>query len=206
MPGIKTKSFFFVLEGIDGSGKSTQAKLLGDFLEQQGIAFQELREPTSGRWGQEIKRILQTQENVPKEELLHLFLRDREEDVKKNILPALEKKQSIVMDRYYFSNLAYQGAMGLKVSDIWQENRKRNFPEPDRVYYIDLLPETAMARINLRSNLNKQPQEIFEKENFLKKVREIYLQLESDNFRIIKGDQSPLEVFQIIKKDLLNFF
>ncbi len=88
---IKTP-LFIVFEGIDGSGKSTQADLLYNFLKENSIETMKLFEPTDGKWGREIRKILQGDVTPPVEDLLELFIRDREDDAEKNILPSLKKR------------------------------------------------------------------------------------------------------------------
>ena len=116
---------------------------------------------------------------------MQLFLKDREDDVNNNILPSLENKKLIILDRYYFSNAAYQGAMGISPGYIINENQKRKFPEPDRIFLLDIDPELALHRINKRNN-NTQT-EIFEKMDFLKKVNGIYHSIADNRFVFLDG-------------------
>lgn len=108
------------------------------------------------------------------------------------------------MDRYYYSNAAYQGAMGIEPDLIIDENRKRKFPEPDRVYLIDIDPEIALKRINKRNN--NTASEIFEKKDFLTNVRKIYHSIANDKFIVIDGTKNPEEIIEIIIKDIDKSF
>ena len=196
---VNKSGLFIVFEGIDGSGKSTQVKLLSRYLTSRGREVLELMEPTYGVWGKKIRDLIAGTEMPEAGYMLELFINDREDDVTRNILPALESGRVVLLDRYYYSNAAYQGAMGLNPEIILEENRKRRFPEPDRVYYIDLLPGTANDRISLRNKgLEK---EIFEKQVFLERVREIYLSLKDHNFMVIDGSGSIEETFEAISRD-----
>ncbi|MCP4136906.1 MAG: dTMP kinase [bacterium] len=194
---------FIVFEGIDGSGKSTQVKMLTRYLESKNRPVKQMMEPTNGQWGRHIREILKGEYTPPVEEMFDLFIKDREDDAENNILPALNNNQSIIMDRYYYSNAAYQGAMGLSPDFILTENRNKNFPRPHRVYYIDIEPEEAMNRISGR-NSSGEEREIFEKAAFLVKVREIYhsIAAQEDIFFIVDGSRSIDDIFTAIKNDV----
>ena len=189
---------FIVFEGIDGSGKSTQAEMLHALLKSRGIDAVRLAEPTGGKWGMEIRKMLRGDIVLSGEEQLEYFIKDREDDIQRNIIPAMRKKITIIMDRYYYSNAAYQGAAGLSPEHIIRENKKRGFPEPDRVYLIDIDPETALRRIDSRTRGGR---EIFEKRVFLERVREIYRSLADEKFFLLDGSGSPEGIFSIIRKD-----
>jgi dTMP kinase len=192
---------FIVFEGIDGSGKTTLSEMLFKYFTKAGIPAVQDHEPTEGIWGIQIKKMLQ--HNVANaDELLQLFLKDREDDVNQNVYPALKKGKVIILDRYYFSNAAYQGTMGISPVSIIQENRKKKFPEPDRVYLVDIDPELALKRIVRRNN----KAEIFEKMEFLKKAREIYYNIADERFVILDGSKTTKALISIIKKDISNNF
>ncbi|MCU0848756.1 MAG: dTMP kinase [Spirochaetes bacterium] len=194
---------FIVLEGIDGSGKSTQAADLHSFLVSSGIDSIHLAEPTGGKWGSEIRRMLKNGGPVPAGEQLRLFLLDRQDDAEFNIIPAMREGKWVVMDRYYFSNAAYQGAAGLDPMSVLKENRDRGFPEPDRVYYIDITPEEALSRVTAR---NAGGAELFEKKSFLEAVRGFYLSMIDERFMMVNGSLQRGEVLDIITGDLKKRF
>ncbi len=196
------EALFIVFEGIDGSGKTTQSEMLRKFLMEKGIKSRWMREPTDGEWGREIREILKGEEMPGAEEMLGLFIRDREDDVRRNILPSLKENISIIMDRYYYSNAAYQGAMGLSPEEIIRENRKMSFPEPDRVYLIDTTPELALERLAGRNSNGER--ELFEREAFLKKVRDIYHRIAGENFLIVDGSGNVDEIFRLISHDCMK--
>jgi len=198
------RPLFIVFEGIDGSGKSTQAEKMLEYLRDQQVPCAGMMEPTSGKWGRQIREMLKGETAPHPDEQLRLFLLDREEDVSHNIMPALERGDTVVMDRYYYSNAAYQGASGLSTEYILQENRARKFPEPDRIYYIDLSPEKAIDRITMRNE--GRGTEIFEKTPFLHKVRENYLSFRSERFVQIDGDLSADDVFSAVRDDFTANF
>ena len=163
------KGHLITIEGIDGTGKTTQVQLLREWLEKHGIPAVALKEPTQGRYGQEIGRRAAAG-NMDTDTELRLFMEDRKEDVEKNIRPALEAGRVVVMDRYYLSNMAYQGARGLDPERIRVENEKFS-PVPDLIIVLDLDPHKSMARVNTRKHVVGH----FENEAYLEKVREIFL-------------------------------
>src|SRR5512136_620436 len=114
MPANRRRGLLVVLEGIDGSGKTTQARSLLRRLRNRGYKASFFREPTRGRWGREIKRLAARADSLTPAEELELFVKDRRENVKKNLKPALAGGKVVVLDRYYFSTIAYQGAKGIK--------------------------------------------------------------------------------------------
>ena len=195
---------FLVFEGIDGSGKSTQSELLRDHFENAGVGCRHLSEPTGGQWGRQIRELLLQEDMQSADQMLDLFIRDRQEDVSRNILPALNGGTSVIMDRYYYSNAAYQGAMGIPADDILRKNREQGFPEPDRVYFIDLEPDVALQRVAERSEDGKK--DVFEKAGFLEKVRENYLSIVNDRFVVIDGTGSRDEIFSMIISDIEEKF
>lgn len=194
---------FIVFEGIDGSGKSTQADLFFNKLNALGGKSVKLFEPTNGRYGTEIRTLLKQSKMPSPELMLELFIKDREFDAITNIEPALKNGLNVVMDRYYYSNAAYQGAMGLDPQSILQENISKNFPEPDRVYFIDIPVKTAIARLK---NRDAGSGEIFEKEKFLLKVLDNYLDLLDDSFAVINGNNDAEAVAEDILSDFLKTF
>jgi len=191
-----------VLEGLDGSGKSTQAKLLVQNLIKHGRDAVYMKEPTEGEWGQKIREIaVKGRENVTPGQELDYFIKDREEDVTKNILPALEAGSVVVMDRYIYSNIAYQGALGIDIELIKEKNGK--FPRPDIIFFLEAEPETGIGRINDKRTGGANVG--FEKIEYLQKVNEIY---HSDEFnfmiRIDAGKEITEIQEEILKTVLVN--
>jgi len=173
-----------VFEGIDGSGKTSLSKLFLAHLLQGGTPAIWLREPTDSPLGEMIRRLAQDREAIAIQKELDLFLQDRRWDVETNILPALRSGTTVVMDRYYYSNACYQGARGLDMEAILRTNRGFA-PEPDIVFIIDADVERALARISLaRQGVAK----LFEKREFLEKVRGNYLALRGANLVLIDGN------------------
>nr|MBC8357485.1 dTMP kinase [Candidatus Aminicenantes bacterium] len=140
------KGFLIVFEGIDGAGKSTQAETLLKRLQGRGFDVLYYREPSMGRWGREIKEKALHPDSITPEEELNLFLRDRKENVEKNLKPALKRKKIVILDRYYYSTIAYQGAKGINKERIKRMNEEF-VVEPDLVFILDINPKKGIERI-----------------------------------------------------------
>jgi dTMP kinase len=166
---MRKKGFLFVVEGIDGAGKSTQVRMLLRKLRARGFDAVALREPTRGKWGREIRRKAKRAGSLTPAQELDLFLRDRRENVAENIRPGLAQGRILILDRYYFSTIAYQGAKGLDPAMI----RRRNecfAPRPDLVFIMDLPAGRGLRRIEGR----KTRDALFEREGYLKKVGRLF--------------------------------
>lgn len=163
-----------VLEGIDGAGKSTQIRWLAERLAAAGVAHVISREPTDGPHGRRLRESATRGRLAPEEELA-LFLADRQEHVDDLILPALVAGKVVVLDRYYFSTAAYQGARGFD----WQEILRCNeafAPEPDLLFWFDLPPAVSQERIGNRGDAVNA----FEKLDALKSVATLYAKIVQD--------------------------
>ena len=202
---------FITLEGIEGSGKTTQAGYMVEFLEDIGREYFITREPGGTKIGEKIRAILLDTESkglTPHAELL-LYIADRVQHVQEKILPALSKGLTVICDRYYDATLVYQGyARGLdlgliqKLHELVFENLK-----PDMTFLFDLSPEIglrrAWARIDKEMESNGDTRFEEEKLSFHKKVRDGYLRLaklEPQRFHIIDAGQTEPEV----KKQLIK--
>ena len=177
------------LEGIDGCGKSTQSKLLLEKLKGEGEKVIILKEPTKRPHGQKLWDMLHGKRKATNEEILELFVLDRKQHVEEKIQPALDSGAVVLMDRYYYSSMAYQVAGGIDVEEI---REKHEFaPKPDVVLIFDLPVSVALERVKGHSDADE-----FEKEEHLEKVREAYLNLENDPLvRIVDATGTPEEIF-----------
>lgn len=196
---------FVLLEGIDGSGKSTLADRVTRHFLDAGVPSLRLAEPTDGEWGRRIRAHLRAGDLPSPEEQLELFIEDRADDVARNIKPALAAGKLVVMDRYYYSNAAYQGAAGIPPERVIAANRARGFPDPDRVYLIDIGPEEALRRIDVRSGADEHRQ-AFEKRQFLERVRAIYLAIADERFVVVDGSPEAETVARRIIDDVESTF
>jgi dTMP kinase len=200
----KSKSGFLIaFEGIDGSGKTTQAKLLASALEGIGVNVVLLKEPTSSPFGMKIRSFSKENRPSPYEEL-RLFLLDREFDVKNNILPALETGKVVIMDRYIVSSLCHQGALGLNVEDILKENISFPWPHLNLVLDIDL--SSSWNRIMERTSL--KPLELFEEKIYLMEVKNILDSLSLPSLIRIKAEKSKknllADIFMLVQNEMVK--
>jgi dTMP kinase len=178
------------LEGIDGCGKSTQSKLLMKKFEENNEKTIILKEPTDGKYGKKLWEMLSGKREATTEQILDLFVMDRKEHVKEKINPALKEGKIVLMDRYYYSTMAYQAAAGIDVNRIRKDNEFA--PKPDIVLIFDLPVDLAMKRV-----ISHSVADVFEKEEHLEKVREAYLNLKNDPLvRIIDSTRTPEEIFE----------
>ena len=201
---VLKRGYLIVFEGIDGTGKSTQCSLLSKFLREKKIPNIVLAEPTKGIWGMKIRRVLsEGREGISPKEELSWFVNDRKEDISKNIMPALLDNKVVIMDRYYFSTAAYQGALGLNPEDIRTENE--NFaPIPDRVLIFLTSPDVCLERIES----SRDQKSAFEKIEYLQNVETIFKSFVGPNISFINSIGSVFEVHKKVLtevKDIFNF-
>jgi len=169
----RTRGRLLVLEGADGSGKSTQARLLARRLREAGHEVVETREPHACPAGERIRAMARAGEAVSPEQELAWFLEQRRVHVREVIEPALAAGRVVVCDRYTLSSVAYQGARGLDPAEILAQS-EAEFPLPDLVLWLDLPLETALARVRGRG----EPAEpLFEEARRLAEVVRIYASL-----------------------------
>ncbi len=162
------KGLLIVLEGIDGAGKSTQCERLAERLRGEGWDVERLREPTDGPWGRRIRELARSgREDVSPREELDLFLEDRRQHVRERIAPALERGAIVLMDRYYYSTIAYQGARGLDPTEIRGLN-EAFAPSADVLFYLTIPAEWAGLRIEQQRG---DQRDLFEKEDYLRRVK-----------------------------------
>lgn len=140
---------FFVFEGIDGSGKSTQCKLLAQTLREHGYNTIETREPTNGPWGKQLRELAQQGTRLSPQEELDLFVRDRKAHVQDLILPQLQQGSIVLQDRYFPSSVAYQGSRGLPTHTILDAHQGWA-PLPHAFFFLYLSPQQALQRITER--------------------------------------------------------
>jgi len=196
---VLEKGILIVFEGIDGSGKSTQAEILLNRLQEEDFDVVYFREPSKGKWGRKIKKKALHPDSLSPEEELDLFLKDRKENVEKNLKPALQKKRVVILDRYYFSTIAYQGAKGIDEKLIKKMNEEF-VVEPDLVFIFDIDPQKGLERIENR----KKKDRLFEREDYLVKVREIFRSFKGEKFVHIDALKSEEEISKEIEEIVLR--
>ena len=176
--------YLLVLEGIDGTGKSTQSRLLAAALREEGHRVLLSREPTDGAFGQRLRASATSGRLAPEEEL-QLFLQDRREHVETLIEPALHGGEIVILDRYYFSTMAYQGSRGFDPQEIRRCNEEFA-PAPDLLLLLDLPIEVALERIGTRDGQANE----FEQHESLQRCQEIFHSVHDDFLRLIDANQS----------------
>lgn len=193
------KGFLIVFEGIDGAGKSTQAEILMKTLQERGFDVVYFREPSEGKWGREIKKKAAHPDSLSPEEELELFLKDRKENVEKNLKPALKGKKVVILDRYYYSTIAYQGAKGIDRERIKKLNEGFAV-EPDLVFFLDVDPQEGLDRIKNRKKKDK----LFERAEYLVRVREIFRSFQGEKFIHIDASKLKKAISAQIEKTTLD--
>jgi dTMP kinase len=194
---------FIALEGGEGAGKSTQAKLLGDWLRSAGHQVVVTREPGATVVGRQLRGLLldrATGSLSARGEAL-LYAADRAEHVSTVIIPALERGAIVVTDRYVDSSIAYQGAgRELPIEDVARLSRwATGGLRPDLTVVLDLPPEIGLRRAG-QSGLDRLESETFE---FHERVRKRYLELaaaDPHHYAVINAAASPEEVAAAIRK------
>jgi dTMP kinase len=182
---------FICIEGIDASGKSTQARWLVRNLRRRGFDAVYTTEPSGGEVGAFIRRyVLQREKRVPAVVEALLFAVDRVDHVETEIEPALESGKIVVSDRYVYSSLAYQGAAGLDID--WIKRINRMALKPDLAIYIDVPPEVVLKRI-------KRKRSVMENLENQRRVREVYMDLvRKGHLVLVDGNRPAREVAQNI--------
>jgi len=193
------KGILIVFEGIDGSGKSTQAELLREKLRDRGFDVVSFQEPSNSKWGREIKEKALYPDSLSPEEELDLFLRDRKENVQKNLRPALEEKKLVILDRYYYSTISYQGARGIDPEMIKRMNEEFA-PKADLVFVLDIDARTGLERIE-----DRKKEKLFEQEDYLIRVRELFKRFKGKEFIHLDARRPEEEISREIERIVLEY-
>jgi len=183
---------FIAIEGLDGSGQTTQVKLLADFFAKKGYGVVATKEPTGdSEAGRQVKKILEEKIETDSFELQTLFAQDRREHVANTIVPALAQGKIVLCDRYFFSAFAYGEAHGAGLEKVIELNKDALYP--DIAFLLKVSPATCMARIEKRGT----PRALFEKQERLTKVWDVFEKLPErfEKLYIVDGELSPEEVF-----------
>jgi dTMP kinase len=167
--GMKKKGLFICIEGLDQSGKKTQAMLLSKILKNQGYEVEKITFPDYNTpIGKEIKAFLSGKRQYDVQ-VGHMLYAINRWEKRGYIETQIKNGKYLVTDRYYQSNLAYGLANGLNLD--WLLNLERGLPEPDLVIVIDVSPDLSFKR-------KSRKRDLYERDlTFLKKVREVYIEL-----------------------------
>jgi dTMP kinase len=178
------RNFFIAFEGLDGSGKTTQVKLLAETFKENGYAIYTTAEPTTSRIGLMIKDIFKHKMEADHRTIAALYAADRLEHLlnkSDGILKQLEEGYTVITDRYYFSSYAYH-AVHMSMDWVIQANSlSAGLLRPDLNIFIDTSPELSIQRVSQgRSSI-----ELYETIDNLKEVRDKYFEA----FKILKGEE-----------------
>ncbi len=184
-----------VFEGIDGTGKSTQIQLLAQYLREHGRDVMTDFEPTRGPWGMKVREAAMAGDRLGIDEEIDCLLQDRREHVRDVIEPALERGTWVLLDRYYLSMMAYQGASGVSVEDIREWN-EAFATVPDIAFWLDIPLEMAVERMRARGNVA----DAFEHEPFLQACKNIYSAMEMPWLHRVEADGSIEETQSIVRE------
>lgn len=200
------RAHFITLEGIEGSGKTTQMDFVAEYLMQNGIQVVRTREPGGTELSEKIRDLVLTDEldNMHQDTELLMMFAARVEHVHKVILPALAAGQWVLCDRFFDATYAYQG-YGRNIS-LQRIDQLRTFClhelAPDKTFLLNVSLQVSQARISVRGHKDRFEQE---QQNFYQRVRQGYLQLAQDNpqrITVINAEQSIQQVQQAIVTEL----
>lgn len=203
----KAKGVFIVFEGIDGSGKSTQIRLLSERLRKEAVPFYTTMEPTDSPIGSLIHQIMTGRVKTDTKVIAALFAADRLDHLLNDvngILYKIEDGTAVIMDRYYFSSYAYQ-SVDLSMDWVIQTNEpSRDILKPTVHLFLDIDPDLALERIAK----NRFQKELFEDRERLIRVRQQYMeafekQHSTEHVVIIDGNRNEdavaAEVWDAVK-------
>ncbi|MCC6815050.1 MAG: dTMP kinase [Saprospiraceae bacterium] len=193
------KGKFIVFEGIDGSGKSTQAKLLAEFLNSMNLKNHLTSEPTKRPVGKMIRQIFSEELTMDNLVVAGLFVADRLDHLTNSedgILHFINQGKHVISDRYYLSSYAYQGTFAPMNWIIESNQMARTLLKADITFYLDLNPYESMKRIQAQ----RESKEIYENLEILKKVHANYQEV----IRIFRSDENIVVLDANLPSDELS--
>jgi dTMP kinase len=195
------KGRFFVLDGPDGGGKTTQVAALRDYLTERGEQVKTLREPGATSAGEAIRDLLLDPQTdlIPVAEML-LYQAARAQMVDALLRPTLESGVTVLLDRYWYSTAAYQGhGLGLDIESVREVSRTATGGlEPDHLFVLDVEPEVGLSRIQgEHDRIEGRPLEYHRRvrEGFLAEARRL-----GDKATILDASRPAAEVSAIIRQ------
>ncbi len=203
----KLKGKFIVLDGPDGCGKTTQAKLLTQWLQARGISTNNFRDPGDTPIGEKIREILLSPQHIAmstRAELL-LYMAARAQLWQEKLVPAIREKTCIILDRWVSSTCAYQGhAGGVGMHNVIKlAEDSLSMPWPDMTIILDADVKTTAGRLPGRPDrMEAKPPEYHEK------VRQGFLELaeQRENFFVVDAAGDIETVHEKVKKEVLKYF
>jgi dTMP kinase len=186
---MSQKSFFIVLDGIDGSGTSTHSKLLFGFLELFNLKVYLTQEPSNNEIGLILRKFLKNKDIPPSTDAL-MFAADRDLHYRTEIKPKLDQGYIVISDRYVESSLIYQSLQSQEISLEWVKILNKFAGIPDLTIILDIDPKISLSR-KTQENLEK-----FEDTTFLDKVRALYLSRAEKNKYFVINTDDIIEIVQ----------
>lgn len=187
--------FFIDIEGLDGSGSSTQVKLVARALKKEGVKVYTTKEPTKGPIGKLVRQALKGEFNsLPPSSVQLLFAADRGRHLNEEIIPKLEKGKTVITDRYAWSSVAFGS---VELSQTWLLELNKDFILPDLTIFIEVSPGICLQRIAKE----RGGVELFEEEEKLERAWDTYHYLATKYpFYIVtvNGKRSPKKVTEDI--------
>jgi len=205
--GATQRGKFIVIEGIDGSGISTQVELLRMWFKAQNLPLYVTKEPTRSPIGGLIEGALRHHITFTPYVMSLLFTADRVDHVAKDIEPALASGKNVLSDRYTLSGLAYQS---VDVGYDWLRVLNAPCPEPDLTIFLDVPVEVSVERAS--GDAHRDRTELYEQESTLERVRASFLdiidamRLEGHDIETVDATGSPLEVARRISRIVATLF
>lgn len=192
------KSFFIVLDGVDGSGSTTHSHLLKGFLESKGFNVHLTQEPSQSKIGTVLREFLKNKEIPPTTDAL-LFAADRDLHYHNEIKKKLEEGHIVISDRYLESSIIYQSIQSDKISVDWIKEINKFIELPDITIILDIDPKVGLAR------KEDEDLEKFEDTSFLDKVRDLYLtRANQEGYYVVSSDDIIEFVQEKIQKIIIE--
>jgi dTMP kinase len=188
------RGLLIVFEGLDGCGKSTQLDLLCARLRAAQHEVIPTKEPTDGPVGRRIREMARSQTRVTPEQELDWFMEDRREHVREVVEPGLAAGAIVLSDRYWLSNVAYQGARGLDAEAIARANQSE-FPDPDLALIFEIPAADGLARVNARGGVAEPA---FEELEFLTRAAKVFASIEQPWVERIDAGPSVEQIHQVV--------
>ena len=193
---MNTKGKFIVFEGTDGSGKTTQMKLLAEYLTARGIPVSMTHEPTTSPFGSLLRDCMSGRIDTDERTIAALFAADRLDHIQRpadGMLARLNEGETVLCDRYYFSSFAYNGGFAPLEWVIELNRPAMEILRPDLVVYLDLPAEDGMARVGRRTE--RERYENLERQRLIRaKYFEVFERFKNEeNIAVVASEQDRMQ-------------